>query len=99
MQNEKTLIDLGFQKNGETWIFKGKHQVFLAKVIDVHPVYVTLYMQSDKIDLRKLSNNYGKPYINPVKDCCSNGSVERALNRYDIPNERLTVVLGGIIIK
>lgn len=86
MQNEKTLIDLGFQKNnfGE-YFWRGSKTTFTAQVIDCNgPVeYVQLFKVSDKVDLRPLSDRRGRHLQSLIKDCCSDGSVQRALLKYD----------------
>lgn len=85
MQNEKTLIELGFTITDDGWyIYKGVKRTFLAKVTTCNPpVYVELFYQSNKIDKRPLSDNFGKPLIGRIKDCCSNKSVEMAIKKYD----------------
>ena len=85
MQNEKTLIGLGFTITDDGWyIYKGEKRTFLAKVTTCNPpVYVELFYQSNKIDKRPLSDNFGKPLIGRIKDCCSNNSVEIAIKKYD----------------
>lgn len=101
MQNEETLTNLGFRKipSGE-WLLRGKNQKFTAHVITNNgPVYVSLLMVSPEIDNRPLSENYGKHFRSKAKDCCSAGSVERALALYDLPEQEITRVIGGILIK
>ncbi|MGN7818813.1 hypothetical protein ACTJJB_01715 [Chitinophaga sp. 22536] len=86
MQDEKTLIELGFRKNyfGE-WFFRGKHRIFTAKVIDYNPpvTYVRISIVSEEIDMRPLSNRRGRHFQTSLKDCCSEGSVARAIEEYD----------------
>jgi hypothetical protein len=86
MQNEQTLIELGFTKNEDgDYLLPGRNRVFIAHVNNYNgpPVYVELFYLSKKIDNRPLSPNFGKPLIGRIKDCCSNGSVERAIKNYD----------------
>lgn len=100
MQNEQTLIDLGFKKlsSGE-WLWRGKNQKFTARVITNNgPSYVSLLMVSPEIDKRPLSENRGKHFRSTVKECCSTGSVERALLKYDLPEHEINRVMCGILI-
>lgn len=85
MQNEQTLIDLGFTINADgNWELKGNNRTFIAHVTTCNrPVYIELFYQSKKIDNRPLSKNFGKPLIGRIKDCCSDGSVERAIHKFD----------------
>lgn len=87
MQNLQTLIELGFQKNlhGE-YFWRGQHRTFVAKVVDYNgPVeFVELYKVSDQIDLRVNSERKGRRYQTFIKDCCSIGSVGRAIKTYDL---------------
>jgi len=98
MQNEQTLIDLGFQKmpSGE-YLFRGKHQKFIAQVTTCNgPVYVELYLISPEIDNRPYSNRKGCHFQHKIKDCCSHGSVERAIKKYDLPSQDMTMSFTGI---
>jgi hypothetical protein len=86
MQNLQTLIDLGFQKNlhGE-YFWRGAKKVFVGSVISCNgPEYVQLFLVSDKVDERPHSDNKGRHYKSLIKDCCSNGSVERTIKKYDL---------------
>lgn len=87
MQNLHTLIDLGFQKNlhGE-YFWRGTHKTFTAKVCDYNgPVTsVELSVVSKQVDMRPLSHRKGRHYQTFLKDCVSNGSVERALKHFDV---------------
>jgi hypothetical protein len=87
MQNTKTLIELGFQKNlhGE-YFWRGSKVTFVARVVDYNgPVeFVQLFKVSDKVDMRPHSDRKGRHFQSMIKDCCSAGSVERALKQYDI---------------
>lgn len=86
MQNEQTLLDLGFTKDewGE-YIFKANKVSFMGEVITCNgPVYVQLFKISDKIDSRPLSPFKGRHLRSLIKDCCSNGSVERTIKKYDV---------------
>lgn len=87
MQNTDTLIELGFQKNlhGE-YFWRGQKQTFVAKVVNYNgpAEFVELYKVSDKIDFRPMSTRRGRYFQSFIKDCCSIGSVERALKQYDI---------------
>lgn len=100
MQNTKTLIGLGFTESANgSWEKKGQHQTFIATVEENNlPVYVQLYIKSQTIDNRPFSHNKGKHFLNTVKDCCTNGSIERAIIKYDLPFERLQPAIGGIYI-
>lgn len=86
MQNIDTLIELGFQKNlhGE-YFWRGKNATFVAKVIEFNgpTPFVELFRVSNEVDHRPLSTRRGRHYQQFVKDCCSHGSVERALKLYD----------------
>lgn len=87
MQNTQTLIELGFQKNlhGE-YFWRGEKQIFVGVVVDYNGPYefVLLFRVCSEIDMRPHSHNKGRHYKTFIKDCCSNGSVERALKQYDI---------------
>jgi hypothetical protein len=89
MQNAQTLIDLGFTINANgQYIFKGEQRTFLAQVTTCNgPVYIELFYLSKKIDNRPLSKNFGKPLVGRIKDCCTNGSVERAIKQHDYDEE------------
>lgn len=100
MQNLDTLLKLGFQKyESEESMFylKGKHQTFIALPILAPPPYVRLYALSKNIDQRPLSRRKGLPFINPIKDCCSNGSVERAIQYYD--TKKIKFVIGRAFVE
>jgi hypothetical protein len=87
MQNLQTLIELGFQKNlhGE-YFYRGNNSTFVGRVVDYNgPIeFVQLFMVSDKVDNRPASDRKGRYYQSLIKDCCSVGSVERAIKKYDI---------------
>ena len=85
MQNKQTLIDLGFTENENgDYLLKGVNRTFLAHVNAYNgPVYIELFYVSKRIDNRPLSPKFGHPLIGRIKDCCSNGSVERAIKDYD----------------
>ena len=100
MQTEQTLIALGFTKipSGE-WLFRGKHQKFVAHEVTYNgPVYVSLSKIHPDIDNRPDSNRKGHHYRSFIKDCCSVGSVERAINKYDVPEELYSYQVGGCLI-
>lgn len=86
MQNEQTLKDLGFQKNsfGE-WFWRGHHHTFTAKVVDCNGpvIHVDLFKVSKEIDARPLSHSKGRHYQTHLKQCLSEGSIKRALQKYD----------------
>ena len=96
MQNEQTLIDLGFIKNDEGyWQLKGKHQTFIAKVANYdYPPYINLSKEHPKIDNREKSTRKGLHFHSSIKQCCSEGSVERAILNYDVPEEFFTYSFG-----
>lgn len=86
MQNANTLVELGFQKNIDgVWFWRGTHHVFTAKVVDYNgPIeFVELFKVSKEVDNRPNSDRKGKYYQSFIKDCCSEGSVQRALIKYD----------------
>lgn len=87
MQNEQSLMDLGFKKlpSGE-WFYRGTFRKFTAKVVTFNGPYpyVELSFVTDKIDKRPLSVYKGKYYRQKIKDCCSAGSVQRAILKHDI---------------
>lgn len=101
MQSEKTLMDLKFYQTEEGgWYKKGIHQLFKADVEKNNSqIYIRLLLVRDEIDFRKHSTNYGKHYLSPIKDCCSDGSVEKALIKYDIAIDQINFSVGGINIK
>lgn len=84
--DEKELLRLGFAENADgMYMLNAKYQTFIAKVIDCNgPVYVSLSYQSKEIDKRPKSDRKGSPYINLIKDCISDGSLERAIMKYDV---------------
>lgn len=89
MQDYSTLVSLGFQTNihGEHF-WRGKHKIFVAKVVDYNgPItFVDLFEVSKKVDERPISDRKGRHYQSHIKICASNGSVQRALLKYDTPN-------------
>ncbi len=88
MSKEADLIPAGFFINEEgDYQFNGKHWRFKATIWDAGTSmeYVSLHFISDKIDNRPLSPRFGKPLFDRIKDCCSPGSVERALMAFDRP--------------
>ena len=91
MNDEKELIRLGFSKNREgDYSLSGKHQTFIARVIECNgSVYSVLYYQSKETDNRIHSPRKGLPFFNMIKDCCSNGSVERAIKHYDVEDTNI----------
>lgn len=86
MQNETTLKNLGFQKNsfGE-WFWRGEAKTFAAVVVDYNGpiVHVDLFEVSKEVDLRPHSNRRGRYYQTHIKQCVSDGSVARALVKYN----------------
>ncbi len=93
MQNAATLIDLGMRTipSGE-YLYRGVHQKFTAKVIDYNgPVFVQVFLVSEETDNRPNSPQKGLRFRNLIKDCCSNGSVEACLAKFDVPTNRLVV--------
>lgn len=100
MQNLETLLKLGFKKYESepgSYFFKGKYQTFIATPIPDPPPYVRLFVLSKKTDERPKSPRRGLPFINTVKDCCSGGSVERAISYYDV--DKLKFVIGGALVE
>lgn len=97
MQNEQTLIAVGFTPNGGNWEMKGLNQTFIARVCESgSAAFVSLYCISPNIDERPNSDNKGKPFRRYIKQCCSPGSVERAISKYDLPEPQLHFVIGGV---
>ena len=95
MQDTKTLTDLGFRNkpslNDNEYLFRGRHQKFVAIAHkDAGTTYVSLYMVSTEIDRRPLSSRYGLFYRSVVKDCCSIGSVEKAIAKYDLTEDQIS---------
>ena len=100
MQNEQTLIDIGFKKirSGE-YLYRGKHQKFTAQVTTCNgPVYVELFLVCPESDNRQNSNRKGCHFRHKIKDCCSQGSVERAIKKYDLQERQIIRTFGGILI-
>lgn len=90
MQNEETLIELGFRKNSYgVWFFRGEHKTFTANVVTCNgPIpYVELFEATKQIDTRSKSAFKGRRLLSRIKDCCTFGSVSRALKRYDQPEQ------------
>lgn len=100
MQNEQTLIDLGFHQADLTdhWQFTGKHQKFIA-TIGYNRTFIELFLVSPNIDMRPNSDTKGLHFQSTIKDCCSSGSVERAINKYDVPEEFIQRQVGYVTIK
>lgn len=103
MQNADTLIELGFRPtpnqklfNGE-YFYRGKNRIFTAKVSNDSPPYVELYTTGD-IDSRPLSAIRGYRLRRPVKQCISNGSVSKAIKKFDVPTDRLNFFIGGCTV-
>lgn len=89
MQDINTLKDLGFQTNlhGEHF-WRGAHKIFVAKIVDYNGpvVFVDLYEVSKVVDERPHSSRKGRHYQSHIKNCCSEGSVKRALIKFDLPD-------------
>lgn len=89
MQDMNTLKELGFQTNlhGEHF-WRGTHKIFVAKIVDYNGpvVFVELLEVSKRIDNRPHSNRKGRHYQSLIKCCVSEGSVSRALIKYDLPD-------------
>lgn len=100
MQNEQTLIDIGFTKiASDEWLFRGKHQKFIAhEVASNGPAYISLSKIHPDIDNRPNSDRKGHHYISFIKNCCSIGSVERAIDKYDVPEELYSYQVGGCLV-
>ena len=100
MQNLETLIELGFKKipSGE-YLFRGKYQKFVATICEGTNTFVELRKIHPNIDNRPLSENKGRHYRVTIKDCCSAGSVERAIKKYDVPESRYIYYVGGCVIQ
>ncbi len=98
MQTIDTIKELGFQKTPSGWLYRGRNQKFVAKE-GCDGMFIELFIVSPEIDKRPFSPNKGKHFLNFVKDCCSDGSVKRAIEKYDIPRDRMLIVIGGILIK
>ena len=103
MQNADTLIELGFRPTpnqkkfmGE-YFYRGRNVTFTAKVRNDGPAYVDLYIVGE-IDNRPLSDNRGYRLRRPVKQCISDGSVSRAIKKFDVPTDRLNFFIGGCTI-
>ena len=100
MQNTQTLLDLGFKKipSGE-YLFRGKNQKFVATVCECNPpVFVELYKIHPAIDKRPKSPNFGRHFRSRIKDCISEGSVERAIKHFDQPEEYFGYGFGGCFL-
>ena len=86
MQNEITLRELGFRKPalGE-FLYRGMFHKFIAKVVDYNgpTTYVELFIVMREIDNRPLSDRKGHHYRKFLKACCSQGSVYRAIEKFD----------------
>ena len=100
MQNEQTLLDLGFKKipSGE-YLFRGKHQKFVAAICEGTNTFVSLRKIHPNIDTRPLSKTKGCHFRSTIKDCCSFKSVERAIKKYDVPESRFNYYAGGCFLK
>lgn len=95
MQNRNTLLELGFKEleNGE-FLYRGMNQKFIAK-LGYDNKYVELFIVSPKKDTRITSLNKGKYFRSRIKDCCSIGSVERAIEKFDIEYDDIKFFIGG----
>jgi len=86
MQNEQTLISIGFNKNsyGE-WFFRTRKNIFVGKVCNYcgPKTFVELFKVSKETDLRPMSERRGRKFQTLVAHCCSEGSVERRIKQYD----------------
>lgn len=100
MQNEQTLLDLGFKKipSGE-FLFRGKNQKFVAEVVEGTNSFVTLRKIHPDIDRRPLSKTKGCHFRSTIKDCCSSNSVERAIKKYDVPESQYKYYAGGCFLQ
>lgn len=101
MQNIQTLIDLGFKKiPSGGYLFRGKNQKFVASVCEIGSLreYVELYKVHPEIDKRKNSPRYGHHFRSKIKDCVSSGSVERAIKKFDQPEDSFGYGFGGCFL-
>ena len=103
VQNIDTLLALGFTKitssDCDEYLFRGRHQKFIAKVVTCNgPHYVSLF-HAGEVCTKPLSPMFGKHYRMIVKDCTSDGSVEKALKDYDLPEGSLYRTAFGTQIK
>ena len=100
MQNDQTLIELEFHKTELTdhWQLNGKNQKFIA-TIGFDRTFIELFLLSPNRDLRPNSDTKGLHYKSRIKDCCSTRSVERAIQKYDIPEEFIQREIGYVTIK
>ena len=102
-QNLETLITLGFTKitssDSDEYLFRGRNQKFIAKVVTCNgPHYVSLFHVGE-ICSKPLSPMFGKHYRVVVKDCTSEGSVDKALKDYDLPEEMMHRTAFGTQLK
>lgn len=100
MQNEQTLINLGFHPAELTdqWWLNGNHQQFIA-TIGYNQTFIELFLVSPNIDMRPNSDTKGLHFQSRIKDCCSAGSVSRAINKFDVPEMFIQREIGYVTIK
>lgn len=101
MQNTETLLALGFKMipSGE-YLFRGKHQKFVATVSEEHTnmAYVNLYKIHPDIDKRPNSDKKGCHFRSRIKDCVSTDSVKRAIEKFDKPEECFGYQMTGCFL-
>lgn len=98
VQNRNTLLELGFKElqSGE-FLYRGMKQKFIAK-IGYDNTFIQLFIISPQKDNRLLSANKGKYFRKRIKDCCSFGSVEMAIKKFDIDYDNIKFFIGGASI-
>ncbi len=97
MQDINTIKELGFQLTPAGWLFRGKHQKFVAKE-EYDKRFIELFLVAPEIDTRPLSPRKGMHFWTRVKNCCSDGSVKRAIEKYDLPETQIARGWGITII-
>jgi len=99
MQNEQTLLDIGFKRIAATdeYLYRGIHQKFTA-FVGYDKTFIQLYLVSPFVDERPNSDTKGKHFRSRIKDCCSHGSIARAVLEYDLQESMIKRQVGGIRI-
>ena len=101
-QNTEALKALGFQPmpNLREFVWRGKHQRFVAVTNDDStPPFVSMFLVSKQRDQREGSPRKGHYFRDAICDCTKDKSVQRAIKKFDVPDDCLIVSQISVIRK